>query len=163
MSRGKGFQRPVYQRAALVAPSPVRRGVVAMCTAMSLAQPKTVPRRRPTLLSIANGKPCLLRVRGVCQGGTASTVACHSNLAIHGKAGARKADDCYSVWGCQSCHTWLDQGPAPAELKESVFMLALLDQVTWWRQLAAAASSTEQRAATWALLQLDATPIGATP
>jgi hypothetical protein len=126
------------------------------------ASPKTEAKRNRALLDIARGRRCLLRVPDACTGDTATTVACHSNLSLHGKAGARKADDQYAVWGCLACHRWLDQGPADAGVKQSIFMLAHFDQVLEWRRIAA--DSTEsarfRRAAKWALEQLNATPIG---
>ena len=158
MAPGAGFRRPVFIRQPLPAPTPITRGVVVSCAAMSMAQPKTAPRRRPSLLEIAEGKYCLLKVRGVCLGPLSSTVACHSNLSIHGKAGARKADDCYSVWGCAACHRWLDQGPAAAKVKEPVFILAHLQQIMEWRRLATGPAGKEQCAAAWALQALGATP-----
>lgn len=127
------------------------------------AQPKTVEHRNPDLLAMARGRRCLLAIPGVCTGDRSTTVACHSNLSIHGKGGARKADDEYSVWGCtMGCHHWLDSGPAPADEKTAAFMRAHLDQVTEWRRIVGDLSETPRarRAAHWALLQLDATPIG---
>jgi hypothetical protein len=94
-----------------------------------------------------------------------TTVACHSNFAEHGKAGARKADDCYSVWGCAACHKWLDQpighrGPTYEE-KRGRFMLAHDDQVIEWRRVAADSTEPERfrKAALWALEQLNAGPL----
>jgi len=124
-------------------------------------RPKTEPKRNPALLEMARGMQCLLRVPGVCVGGTESTVACHSNLSVHGKAGARKADDCYTVWGCAACHRWLDQGPAPAAEKEVAFMTGHLRQVGAWRGIAAFDPFLrDKNAAQWALDQLGATPVG---
>ena len=73
--------------------------------------------------------PCLFQVAGVCNRDRATTVACHSNWGEHGKAGARRADDCYSVWGCSACHAWLDQGGSSAEVKRPIFDAALLRQI----------------------------------
>jgi hypothetical protein len=125
-----------------------------------VAVPKTAPKRNRALLDMAQGRRCLLRIDGVCTGDTATTVACHSNLSIHGKAGARKADDCYSVWGCMACHRWLDQGDAPAKRKETVFTLAHLDQVFEWWHVTKDTGEPERfrKAAAWALDQLNATP-----
>jgi hypothetical protein len=95
--------------------------------------PKTEAYRDPALLAMAERKPCLLQVRGVCNGRTDTTVACHSNQQMHGKAGARKADDCYTVWGCSACHEWLDRGPAIASHKEAVFRHAHARQVECWK------------------------------
>lgn len=109
---------------------------------------------------MARDKPCLLQVSGVCCHDSATVVCCHSNLSIHGKAGARKADDQYSVWGCMTCHAWLDQGPAPRARKTTAFMAAHLRQVLAWRAIASDAGSTprDRAAAQWALEHLNATP-----
>jgi hypothetical protein len=127
--------------------------------------PKSEPHRNRALLDMARDRPCLLRVDGVCNGDTATTVACHSNLWIHGKAGARKADDQYSVWGCIACHRWLDQGKATFLRKEHVFMLGHLSQVLEWRRVAVDPSEPPKfrKAAQWALDLLDATPTGEAP
>lgn len=134
--------------------APIRRGTYGGST--TAAAPKTVARRNPALLELARGRQCLLLVPGVCCFNPATTVACHSNLSQHGKAGARKADDCYSVWGCVACHGWLDQGPAPGDQKRSAFMLALQRQVTEWGRIAFSADAglRERNAALWALNQL---------
>jgi hypothetical protein len=123
--------------------------------------PKTELHRSRALLDMARGRPCLLRVAGVCSGRAESTVACHSNKAAHGKGGARKADDEYSVWGCFSCHGWLDQGKAPGHTKDMVFMRAHADQVLEWRRIAQDPSekASNRLAAQWALDQLNATPV----
>ena len=160
MFRRTGFKRPERIRPPMAPLTPIRRGVVVACTGMAQASPKTAPKRKPALLEMAKGKPCLLGVPGICRGGTDTTVACHSNLSIHGKAGARKADDQYSVWGCMACHAWLDQGRATAAQKEAVFMAAHNRQVMAWRQIAAGQNGKAQRAAAWALNELGAWPVG---
>lgn len=122
--------------------------------------PKTQPWRSPTLLAMAERRPCLLLVPGICNHRIDTTVACHSNLSIHGKAGARKADDCYSVWGCAACHYWLDFGRAAADQREQVFMLAHANQVLAWRLVAMDQGEPERfrRAARSALARLGAEP-----
>lgn len=109
---------------------------------------------------MARGMPCLLQVPGVCCHDRATVVCCHSNLSIHGKAGARKADDHYSVWGCAACHSWLDRGPAPKAEKYSAFMAAHLRQVLEWRAIAfdPASAPRDRSAALWALDRLNSTP-----
>lgn len=141
----------------------LRRGTYAGST--SGAAPKTAAYRDRALLDMAENRPCLLLVPGICNHRTDSTVACHSNLGIHGKAGARKADDQFSVWGCNACHIWLDtDSKAPATLKERVFMEAYLRQVLAWRQVAASREPERfRRAARRALAHLNASPIGAAP
>ena len=50
----------------------------------------------------------MMRIPGVCNGNNETTVACHSNLAAHGKGMGIKADDRYVAWGCSSCHDAID-------------------------------------------------------
>jgi hypothetical protein len=140
---------------------PLVRGSYGPCEGGG-AVPKPEALRNRRLLDLARGMPCLLRIPGVCNHDSTTTVACHSNLGIHGKAGARKADDCYSVWGCSACHRWMDQGRAPADVKALAFTLAHIDQVQAWRLIAtdAARPEADRRAARWALDLLQTTPVG---
>ncbi|RYF62096.1 MAG: DUF1364 family protein [Comamonadaceae bacterium] len=123
-------------------------------------RPKTKAQRNKHLRQMAQDKPCLLLVPGHCTHDRSTVVCCHSNLSAHGKAGARKADDHYSAWGCSACHRWLDQGTAPRAQKTSVFMGAHLRQVLEWRAIAFDPSSAprDKAAALWALERLNAIP-----
>lgn len=109
---------------------PLRRGTYAGTTQ---PEAKTQAWRCPVLLEMARNRPCLLLVPGICNHRVDTTVAAHSNQSIHGKAGARKADDCYVVEACSACHYWLDFGKAPAEHKAEAFTLAHARQVLSWR------------------------------
>lgn len=119
--------------------------------------PKPEAHRNPVLLAMARDKPCLLRVPGQCVGGTETTVAAHSNWACHGKGGARKADDQYTVWGCAGCHHWLDRMAAPKATKQAAFMRAHADQVLQWRRIAQDTTEKprDRAAALWALERLN--------
>lgn len=80
-------------------------------------------RCRP-FLDLAKGQPCFVQ-SPACRGvGTEHTVASHSNLQRHGHGGAIKSHDCFSAPGCDRCNWYLDQGPAPREEKEQLFMAA---------------------------------------
>jgi hypothetical protein len=126
------------------------------------AAPKSEPKRNPHLLAMARGMFCLLLAPGVTEHDRETVVSCHSNESAHGKAGARKADDQYSVWGCFACHQWLDFGPASQDEKRAAFMSAHLRQVEAWRGIAEFDPFTKDKAAAkWALDQLNATPVGA--
>ena len=162
MSRGAGFKRPQYIRTPPSAPTRGRGGRISMVGAAVVSACKSIAHRNPHLLAMARGKPCLFRLAGICNFDPATTVACHSNLGAHGKAGARKADDEYSAWGCFDCHRWLDQGGADSRRKEQAFMRAHLAQVCEWRVIAGSAATDpkDRAAAQWALDHLDATPIG---
>ena len=88
--------------------------------------------RNRTLLDMARGRKCLLRIPGVCNYNPETTVACHSNQSKHGKGAGLKAQDCFVVNGCSSCHAWLDQGPATREEKTLAFDIAHVRQIAEW-------------------------------
>jgi hypothetical protein len=170
MARGIGFKRrllPAWQSATAdgvrTVTAATRRATYAARGAAA-AIPKTSRREIPHLLRMALGMPCLFRVRGVCNHNPETTVAAHSNWAQHGgKGGARKADDCYSAWACSCCHAWLDSGPADGEIKKTQFLLAHMDQVQMWREIASGvtgAPAKDRAAAALALEHLNATPVG---
>lgn len=136
---------PTVTPGAFKAPQPVVSGE---------AMPKTVAQRNPTLLAMARDQACMLKIEGVCNHDWSTTVAAHSNSNQHGKSGARKADDQYHVYACFACHTWLDSGPAPAEVKRAAFDRAHAGMVEIWRDIDAgmqAATPKERAAARWAL------------
>lgn len=118
--------------------------------------PKDPPSRNPHLLSMARGMPCLLRVPGICNNDTDTVVAAHSNLGRHGKGGARKAHDHYSVWACARCHTWLDQGQATRIQREQAFMAGHARQVAEWLTISndPREDPKDRKAALWALDEL---------
>ena len=130
------------------------------CDDVQAIQPKTIQHRNPHLLAMARGKPCLLCVPGVCNGDSTTTVAAHSNWAVHGKAKGRKANDFYVVNACSACHTWLDQGPATKGQKQAVFLSGHLQQVLDWKLTAGETSAPpkDRAAALWALERLNALP-----
>lgn len=154
-----GFKR--RERVRLPSPPPrpaTRRAVMADCSSPGLKLDKTEPQRNAHLLAMARGMPCLLRTRQ-CNGDRSTTVAAHSNLLIHGKGRGRKAEDCYSVWACARCHTWLDSSyDATLDDKEIAFLVAHLEQVEIWKAIVASpkASPKDRAAAKWALDTLNA-------
>lgn len=166
MLQSRPFTRqPMPERTPKAWPGKQNFVPASRCDEAGAAQPKPVERRNPALLAMARGKPCLLQVPGVCNGDPRTTVACHSNLGIHGKAKARKADDHYSVFGCSSCHAWLDTSGAAKADKAATFMRAHLDQVLAWRRIAGDMTYTprERKAVHWALCLLEASTIGEPP
>ena len=168
MLRSRSFKRqPPPERQPLAWPGVQNFAASPRCDIGNpiTAQPKPVEHRNPTLLAMARDNYCLLRVPHVCNFDPRTTVACHSNWAIHGKSGARKADDHYSVWGCSACHSWLDQGKEKKQRKQATFMRAHLEQVQAWRRIAGDITSKprEWLAAHWALHLLDKSPTGEKP
>lgn len=160
MLRRTGFKRKQYEPPPAAPLRALQRPVNTVRISANdpvNADPKTEEHRNQQLLAMANGRPCLLRVPGICRNERKTTVACHSNQSIHGKAGARKADDEYSVWGCAACHRWLDAGTAPYEEKIAVFARAHHAQVLEWSRIVgdATAKPKDRAAAHWALIQLN--------
>ena len=147
-----GFKRPEKPaKAPKAMPKLYRQGVTGPVTLTAL--PKTEAKRNPHLLAMAKGKSCLLRVPGVCNNNPETTVAAHSNSHEHGKAGARKADDCYSVWACYACHSWLDQGQGAQnrQVADTLFDMALLKQMIEWGEIKDSGNAKDKAAAEWAL------------
>ncbi|MCY0389616.1 DUF1364 family protein [Robbsia sp. Bb-Pol-6] len=89
---------------------------------------KKAPKKRAghdkAMLAACRGQPCYLRVPGVCRNEIATVVPCHANWAEYGKGMGQKAADRFTVPGCWRCHSWLDQGPAPGELKRATWEAA---------------------------------------
>lgn len=147
-----GFKRPEKPaKAPKAMPKLYRQGVTGPVTLT--AMPKTEAKRNPHLLAMAKGKPCLLRVPGVCNNNPETTVAAHSNSHEHGKAYTRKADDCFSVWACNACHDWLDtgQGARNREVADSLFKAALYRQMVEWGRIIDSGNAKDKAAAEWAL------------
>jgi hypothetical protein len=154
-SREERVEQRQQRLAALLASTrPAVRSVAGGSTTGPIPKPEA--QRNRALLDMAQRRPCLLLVPGICNHRIDTTVACHSNLSVHGKAGARRADDQYSVWGCAACHRWLDQGSSPAALKEQTFLVAHARQVLAWRLVAIDANESQRfrRAAHWALARI---------
>ncbi|TAM50211.1 MAG: DUF1364 family protein [Paraburkholderia sp.] len=78
------------------------------------------------MLDACRGQICYLRVPGTCprRNPEETIVPCHSNFSEHGKSGARKADDKFTVPGCMWCHAWLDAGGASFEQKHDIWCRA---------------------------------------
>lgn len=121
--------------------------------------PKSTALRNPALLAMARGKDCQFRVPYVCNGNQETVVAAHSNMASHGKAGARKADDCYVVFSCYACHSWYDQGAGARNRDESdlIFIEALERQKRLYKQIINDQSMKpkERAASAWALEKMN--------
>lgn len=57
----------------------------------------------------ARGAECCLRLPGICQGGTETTVWAHLNGAAFGKGMGVKAHDIFGFPACHNCHLAYDQ------------------------------------------------------
>lgn len=68
---------------------------------MKSASPKTSKIRKS-----AKGEPCLVRIPGVCNGDSATTVLAH----INGAGVGCKHSDHKAAFACSACHEWVDGG-----------------------------------------------------
>jgi hypothetical protein len=97
--------------------------------------------RSKDLLKLAQDQECLLQVPDFCEGGSDTIVACHSNLGSDGKGKGIKASDADTVWGCASCHRWLDQGQATQEERENAYYDAYTRQIVEWFKISRSISA----------------------
>lgn len=59
------------------------------------------------LRNLARGKPCQIRLVGICNGNPETTVLCHFRLM--GLSGmGMKSPDWLGAWGCSACHAYVD-------------------------------------------------------
>lgn len=109
--------------------------------------------RNPTLLRMAQDKPCQLQIAGVCNGRTDTTVAAHSNWLVDGKGMGHKASDASVVWACAACHAWLDQGQAFYAEKRRAYLQGMERMRVQYRRIAEDILSkpAHVQAAKWAL------------
>lgn len=117
--------------------------------------PKNPRQRNQHLLDMAEGQKCLMLAVNNCQTNLGeTTVAAHKN---EGKGKGLKRHDFETVWACEPCHTWYDQGGAPLAEKRRAFNAAHERQVAEWKRIESSYSVKEkdQKAARWALNQLE--------
>lgn len=116
---------PLRSRAPMMRAKPVQPPRAAIKARKTGKKPPKTVYRNPALLALASGEECLLRIPKYCQGGTDTTVACHSNRLRDGKGKGIKAHDWAIAFGCGACHWFIDQSTAPLEMKLSYFIPGL--------------------------------------
>lgn len=63
----------------------------------------------------ARGKPCQIRVPGVCNRDWSTTVHCHVRMVGISGIGM-KAPDIFGAHGCSACHAYVDSNHADSRL-----------------------------------------------
>lgn len=66
----------------------------------------------------ARGEDCTLRIAGVCQNRTDTTVLCHVQTE-GGKMGGKEDDDSSAVYACAACHDAMDRRVRCHEFEEN--------------------------------------------
>lgn len=93
---------------------PSASGKPAPRAKMKSRGPKMTPIRKA-----ARGQDCTLRIPGICNYNTETTVLCHSNYLSDGKGLGLKAPDTEACFGCSACHDVLDRrAPWPSWMTE---------------------------------------------
>lgn len=97
------------------------------------------------LRKLAKGKPCMVRIPGVCNHDPETTVLAHLN----GGGMGMKHNDLLGSWCCSACHAWVDGGyseshhssardlwhlQAIARTQQELLMLGLQEAIDKWRK-----------------------------
>lgn len=88
---------PLTSKTALKAKAPMKR---------ASSQIKSKPIKMTPIRKSAKGEKCLVRIPGICNGDTDTTVLAHLN----GGGTGIKASDHEAAYACSDCHAWLDGG-----------------------------------------------------
>lgn len=87
--------------------------------------PKTPGRKSNAIRDSARGEECLVRIPGVCRGGTEHTIWSHAPLGAAGKGMGIKALDICGCYSCTACDAAMDQATGrPAKLTREQVLLA---------------------------------------
>lgn len=112
MRASKGLQRktPIRPRAALGRVPKMGRadGASEAIDAMAFPKRKAMKRTRPKMTparKAAQGRPCMIRIPGICSHDSSTVVLCHFRLAT---GGGMKPHDSQAAWGCSRCHDAVD-------------------------------------------------------
>lgn len=87
---------PLQRKTPLKAKAPLRYST----------SPKASKHKMTPIRLSARGKPCQVRVPGICNSDPATTVLAHLN----GSGTGTKASDHEAAYACSDCHAWLDGG-----------------------------------------------------
>lgn len=96
---------------------------------------KPVPVISKKIRRFARGRPCALRIPGVCSDNGANTCACHVNS--NRKGTGNKSPDLFTVIGCPSCHRWMDSewaGKVSKDQRDAEILRAMIETQTLYLQ-----------------------------
>ncbi|WP_254601823.1 nuclease domain-containing protein [Cupriavidus taiwanensis] len=101
---------PLQRRTSLRATAWQRQTAGLVPSPFKKKRPKRRPMAERRYALACRGEPCYLLIPGAPEHRLDTVVDCHSNQLKHGKGGAIKAQDLYTVPGCAWCHHQIDQG-----------------------------------------------------
>ena len=80
------------------------------------------------LTQAARGRECMIRLPGICNYDSSTTVLAHLNMSgISGRG--IKAPDQLGAWACSACHAVIDSNGASAGLERDFVKLAHLEGI----------------------------------
>lgn len=84
------------------------------------------------LRKLARGKPCMVRIPGVCNHNPDTTVLAHIRRGGVAGVGQKPPDTC-GVWACSNCHSVMGDGYAvDGVFTEGDILEALCRQLAWY-------------------------------
>lgn len=85
------------------------------------------------LRKFAKGKPCMVRLVGICNWNPETTVLAHIRRAGVAGTGQKPPDLC-AVWACSACHDEIDRRTRNNRLREieGDVLDALVRQLAWY-------------------------------
>jgi hypothetical protein len=84
------------------------------------------------LRKLARGKPCMVRIPGVCNHNPETTVLAHIRRGGVAGVGQKPPDTC-GVWACSNCHAVMGDGHAVEGVcTEGDILEALCRQLAWY-------------------------------
>jgi hypothetical protein len=69
---------------------------------------RIILRLKGNLRKLAEGKPCQIRLVGICNRRDDTTVLCHRRGSATGGGLGLKPHDIFGAWGCSACHAYVD-------------------------------------------------------
>lgn len=86
------------------------------------------------LRKFAAGKPCMLRMPGVCNFNEETTVLAHIRRGGTAGVGMKPPDMC-AIWACSNCHDLIDQRNRRGDDQyDSDILRALCQQLEWYEK-----------------------------
>jgi len=64
-------------------------------------------REQKRITDLARGKPCQIRLVGICNRNDETTAPCHFRMPCFGGIGFIPGP-LFVAWGCSNCHAWVD-------------------------------------------------------
>jgi len=100
-----------------------RSGFKPSKTPMKRSKMKSKRKPLTKIQAAAKDRECTIRLPGICNFRTDTTVLCHSNQHTDGKGMGLKAPDTCAAFGCSACHDVVDgRAPRPVGMSRDLML-----------------------------------------